>query len=396
MGLSWLTRERTLAGRREPALLDWLIALVLVVIGLLEIASGAFPGPVAVAAVFQVASTLPVAFRRLAPLPAITTSVLVSLPYVLAYGAGNSLAGAVTLLLLVYSVGRQLDGRRLLAGTAMGLLMIVELGIGGRLVTPEDWIYVLLIYGSALAFGVALRSQVERSITFAVAADRARREQQATAEAAVQEERARIARELHDVVAHNVGLIVLQAGGARSVLATDPERARAALQQVEETGRQTLAEMRHLVGILRVDQAATRQPLPCLERVPALVDEARAAGLTVDVEVKGRVVVLPAGLELAAYRLVQEALTNVRKHAPSSAVRVLLGYEPDRLHIKVDDDGGPSGASLEPEWTLTGPGHGLIGMRERVQLYEGRFEAGPLPGRGFRVEATLPLAVATP
>lgn len=395
MRLRWMTRERTLVGRRAPAVLDWLVALALVVIGFLEIASGAFPGPVAVAAAFQVASTLPVAFRRLAPLPAITVSVVVALPYVLAYGAGNSLAGAVTLLLLVYSVGRHLDGRGLLAGTAMGLLMIVELGIGGRLVTPEDWIYVLLIYGAALVFGVALRGQVERSIALAVAADRAQRELEATAQAAVQEERARIARELHDVVAHNVGLIVLQAGGARSVLATDPDRARTALQVVEETGRQTLAEMRHLVGILRVDDGAERKPLPRLERLPALIDEARGAGLAVDLEVKGPPVELPAGLELAAYRLIQEALTNVRKHAAMAQAHVRLCYEPDRLRIEVSDDGGPSGAARDGAPDASGLGHGLIGMRERVQLYDGRLDAGPLPGGGFRVEAILPLSLGS-
>ena len=390
--LRWATRERTVDGRRAPTVVDWLVTLALVVVGLLEIASGLFPGPNAVAGAFFVASTLPVAFRRLAPLQAITISVLVSVPYVLAYGAGNSLASAVTLLLLVYSVGRHLVGRRLLAGTAMGLLMIVELGIGGRLVVFEDWVYVLLIYGAALVFGAALRVQTERSIELAVAADRAQREQEATAQTAVNEERARIARELHDVVAHNVGLMVLQAGGARSVLGTDPERTRAALAQVEETGRQTLAEMRHLVGILRVDESATRHPLPRLERLPALVDEARAAGLTVDLEVEGRVVELPAGLELAAYRIIQEALTNVRKHAPAARAQVLLSYEPDRLRIMVADDGGSSGAVGDTTRTPSDPGHGLIGMRERVQLYDGRMQAGSLPGGGFRVEATLPLS----
>ena len=390
--LGWVTRNRMVGVRRAPSILDWLVTLALAVVAFLEIASGAFPGPVAVAAAFQVASILPVAFRRVAPLPAITISVVVSLPYVLAYGAGNSLAGAVTLLLLVYSVGRHLEGRGLLAGTAMGLLMIVELGIGGRLATPEDWIYVLLIAGGTLALGVALRIQEGRSISLAVAADRAQSEQEATAQAAVHEERARIARELHDVVAHNVGLIVLQAGGARSVLGTDPEQARTALRQVEETGRQTLTEMRHLVGILRVD--AEREPLPRLERLPALVDEARAAGLAVELEVEGAPVDLPAGLELAAYRLIQEALTNVRKHAPTSRAKVRLCYEPDRLRIEVSDDGGPSDAVRDSARNASGLGHGLIGMRERVQLYDGRMQAGPMPGGGFRVEAVLPLLVA--
>jgi len=382
-----------MAGRRAPAILDWLVTLALVAIALVEIAGGMFPGPIVVAAAFQVASTVPVAYRRIAPLPAITASVLISVPYVLAFGAGNSLAGAVTLLLLVWSVGRQLKGRALLAGTAMGLMMIVELGIGGRLVVLEDWVYVLLIYGSALGLGVALRVQTERSIALAVAADRALREQEATAQTAVQEERARIARELHDVVAHNVGLIVLQAGGARSVLATDPERARAALLHVEETGRQTLAEMRHLVGILRLDEDEERQPLPRLERLPALVDEARAAGLTVDLDVKGSPMELPAGLELAAYRLIQEALTNARKHAPASHVRVQLAYEPDRLRIDVTDDGGPSAAAAAPVRDASDPGHGLIGMRERVQVYGGRMQTGAMPGGGFQIQVTLPLSV---
>src|SRR5450759_393846 len=155
-----------------------------------------------------------------------------------------------------------------------------------------------------------------------------------------------------------------------------------------------LAEMRHLVGVLSVDESADRQPLPRLERLPTLVDETRAAGLAVALEVSGPVVGLPAGLELAIYRLIQEALTNVRKHAPSSRAEVRLWYEPDRVRIQVNDDGGPSGAVGETALKASGLGHGLIGMRERVQLYDGRMQAGPMPGGGFRVEAVLPLSVA--
>ncbi len=309
------------------------------------------------------------------------------------YGAGNSLSGAMAYLMFAYAVGRYADRRVLPVGIAMSLLMIVELWIGGRLVGLVDIGYLLAFYGAALGLGVALRGQVARSTVLAVTADRARSEQEATAQAAVHEERARIARELHDVVAHNVGLIVLQAGGARSVLDTDPERARAAMRQVEETGRQALTEMRRLVGILRVDEDAERQPLPRLERLPALIDEARAGGLTVDMKVEGTPVELPAGLELAAYRLIQEALTNVRKHAPASRACVRLGYEPDRLRIEVSDDGGPSGVAAAPARDVSGPGHGLIGMRERVQVYGGRMQAGPMPGRGFRIEVVLPLSL---
>jgi signal transduction histidine kinase len=393
--LRWLTRDRRVGARRAPSVLDWLLACALLVLALVEVASGAFPGPVAVTAVLQLVTIIPVAFRRLAPVAAITVAALVTLPYCVVYGAGNSLAGAVAYLMLAYAVGRYADRRVLPVGIAMGLLMIVELWIGGRIVGLEDTAYLLIFYGAALGLGVALRAQVRRSTVLAVTADRARAEQEATAQAAVHEERARIARELHDVVAHNVGLIVLQAGGARSVLATDPDRARTALQQVEETGRQTLAEMRHLVGILRVDEAGSRQPLPRLERLPSLVDEARAAGLTVDLAVEGTPVELPTGLELAAYRLIQEALTNVRKHAPTSHVQVRLGYEPDRLRIEVTDDGVPPGAVAELRPTASGPGHGLIGMRERVLLYDGRLQTGPTPAGGFRIEAILPLTLAS-
>ncbi len=379
--------------RRAPAPLDWLVAVGLVITALIETANGVFRGPVAVTVVFELAVIVPVAFRRVAPLRAITVSAAASVAYGIAYGAGNGSANAIAELLLIYSVGRHVDGRNLVAGAMVMLLIAAEQLAGvGLLLSPGDWAYILMVLGGALGLGVALRVQVQRSIALAVAADRAMRAQEVSAEAAVHEERARIARELHDVVADKVGLIVLQAGGARSVLDTDPDRARTALQQVEETGRQTLAEMRHLVGIMRADEVAERQPLPRLERLPVLVDEARAAGLTVDMEVTGRVVALPAGLELAAYRLVQEALTNVRKHAPSSVVRVLLGYEPDRLRIEVSDDGGPRGDGHDTDRTVLG--HGLVGMRERVRLYDGQLQAEPLPGGGFRVEATLPLAAA--
>jgi len=390
-----LTEERTVAGRRAPSVLDWLVALALVVIALIEVAGGMFAGPVGVAAAVQVAVILPVAFRRVAPLSAITFSAAVSAAFLLTYGvvdgAGGSVAAAGTQLLLVYSVGRHTEGRGLLAGAVVALLMRSEQGIDTP-TTADDLIINLILFGGTLGLGVAIRLQTERSIALAVEADRARRLAAATAQAAVHEERARIARELHDVVAHNVGLIVLQAGGARSVLATDPERARTALRQVEETGRQTLTEMRHLVGILREDEDEERQPLPRLERLPALVDEARAGGLTVELAVEGARVELPAGLELAAYRLIQEALTNVRKHAPASRVQVRLGYEPDRLRIEVSDDGGPAGAAAAPARDASDSGHGLIGMRERVQVYGGRMQTRSMPGGGFRVEAVLPLS----
>ncbi|MEO8462821.1 MAG: histidine kinase, partial [Chloroflexota bacterium] len=224
--LGWLTRDRTVGARRTPTVLDWLLAVALLALALVEVASGAFPGPVALAAVLQLVTIIPVAFRRLLPVAAITVAALVTLPYTVVYGAGNSLAGAAAFLMLAYAVGRYADRRVLPIGIAMGVLMIVELWIGGRLAGLADITYLLIFYGAALGLGVALRAQIRRSTVLEAVADRAEREKEAMAQAAVLEERARIARELHDVVAHNVGLIVLQAGGARSVLGADPDRAR--------------------------------------------------------------------------------------------------------------------------------------------------------------------------
>jgi signal transduction histidine kinase len=382
-------------GRPAPSVLDWLVALALVILAFIETANGVFPGPGAVTAAVLFAGLLPVAFRRMAPLRAIAISAAVFLPYIVAYGAVNNMSQLLGELLLIYSVGRHTEKRGLLLGAAIGLSLFVFEGLRGLLPSMGDWAYASILWGGALGLGVALRAQVQRSISLAVAADRAQREQGATAQTAVREERARIARELHDVVADKVGLIVLQAGGARIVLATDRERARTALEQIEETGRQTLAEMRHLVGILRVDEGADRKPLPRLEGLPSLVDETRAAGLSVELAVEGSVVRLPAGLELAAYRLVQEALTNVRKHAPTSRADVRLRYEPDHVRIQVSNDAGPSGAVGETVLKAPGLGHGLIGMRERVQLYDGRMHAGPMTGGGFRVEAVLPLSLGS-
>ena len=380
--------------RRLPSVLDWLVALALVIIAVVEAVGGALPGPVVVAAAVQVATTLPVAFRRVAPLRATAISAAFFLPYVVAYGSGNSVANGATMVLLMYSVGRHVAGRGLLAAAVLGLALLAEELAGAHLLLSlSDWAYLLIVFGGALGLGVALRIQTQRLISLAVAAERARAEQVAAARAAVHEERARIARELHDVVADRVGLIVLQAGGARSVLGTDPDRARSALQHVEETGRQMLAEMRHLVGVLSMEESADRQPLPHLERLPTLVDETRAAGLAVALEVSGPVVGLPAGLELAIYRFIQEALTNVRKHAPTSSAKVHLSYEPDRVRVLVSDDGGPPGAPRGAPGDPPGRGHGLIGMRERVHLYDGLMQAGPTTAGGFRVEAVLPLAV---
>jgi signal transduction histidine kinase len=224
---------------------------------------------------------------------------------------------------------------------------------------------------------------------YAALEDRAARleaERDAQAEIAAAAERARIARELHDVIAHHVSVMVVQADGAGYALRSDLATAETALKAISCTGRQALTEMRRLLGVLRTtgDQAQLA-PMPGLSELRELLDQARSAGLAVTYTLSGSPRELPEGAELAAYRVVQESLTNTRKHAGLAAsAAVTLRYEPDGLTVEVTDDGMADPADGEPA------GHGLAGMRERIEMYGGTVLAGPLPGGGFRVLARLP------
>jgi signal transduction histidine kinase len=207
---------------------------------------------------------------------------------------------------------------------------------------------------------------------------------------AVVEERSRIARELHDVVAHSMGLMVVQAGAARTVIDTDPQGAGAALKQIEETGRSGLAEMRRLLGMLEPDGSdAERLPQPGLDRLDELLESLRGTGLPIEIVVQGNPRDLLPGADLAAYRIVQEALTNTLKHAGAAHARVVLRYDHVDLQIEVADDGRGPPQSDAPL------GRGLIGMHERVALFGGSLETGARPGGGFLVRARIPLAEAT-
>jgi signal transduction histidine kinase len=211
------------------------------------------------------------------------------------------------------------------------------------------------------------------------------RDRELAARDAVAAERAAIARELHDVVAHHMSVMVVQAGAARAVGDFDPAAASDALRQIESSGRTGLAEMRRLLGILKAeDDGDGRTPQPGLADLGELLDAMRATGLAVEAVVEGSSRSLPPGVDLSAYRIVQEALTNALRHAGGASARVLVRYEPNALELEIADDGPgpPDGAPTR--------GHGLIGMRERAQLFGGAFEAGPRPGGGFLVRARLP------
>jgi signal transduction histidine kinase len=243
-----------------------------------------------------------------------------------------------------------------------------------------------LAFFSGLAWLIALvlSSRARRVTAAEDRAERLQREREDSTRVAVAEERARIARELHDVVAHSVSVMTVQAGAARLLLSTDPRRASEPLLAVEETGRQALAEMRRLLGILRQDGAGpVLEPQPGLADLPALAATVREAGLPVTLTVAGDARPLPAGVELAAYRITQEALTNTLKHAGSARADVTVRYEQDAVVLEICDDGRATGGA--------GPGHGIVGMKERAALYGGSAQAGPAPGGGYSVRARLPV-----
>lgn len=214
---------------------------------------------------------------------------------------------------------------------------------------------------------------------------REREERAAAEKRRADEERLRIARELHDVLAHSISVINVQAGVGLALLDTDPEQARSALTTIKAASKEALGEVRQVLDTLRTPGDAPRAPAPGLDRLPELVEQAASTGLRVEVETEGERAALPPGTDLAAFRIVQEALTNVVRHSGSRTARVRITYAPGRLGLRIDDKGPATGSDAG------GSGRGLVGMRERAAALGGTIEAGPRPDGGFRVRADLPL-----
>jgi signal transduction histidine kinase len=283
-------------------------------------------------------------------------------------------------LLGAYTVAAHTTGWRtaVAAGLTVGAALVVwiadgDLSLGGIL-------FFGFLFGTPWAAGRAIRrrrlreSQLER--------------EKAEAEAAIAEERTRIARELHDVVTHAISVIVLQARGGRRLLATEPAEARQALDAIERTASQALQEMRRLLGLLREsDERLALAPQPTLSRLDDLVAQVREAGLPVELAIEGEPAELPPGVDLSAYRIVQEALTNALKHAGPATARVTVHYGDGELDLEVSDDGTGTGNG-------GGAGQGLTGIRERVAVFGGDVEAGALPEGGYAVRARLPYSSA--
>jgi signal transduction histidine kinase len=260
--------------------------------------------------------------------------------------------------------------------------ILAHLGVARQ----NDPSQTVLIYLAATAF-VWVRGDAVRSGLI-----RAAREKEARALQAVTDERARIARELHDVVAHALGVIVVQAGGAGSVPGLTEADAKTVLANIERTGRQAFTEMRRLVGVLRADDhQVALAPQPAIAEIPALVADLASSGLEVAMEVGGEPRPAPPGVELAAYRIVQEALTNCLKHAAPTRARVTLAWSAQALSIAVEDEGPSAGAGPRANQGPGSGGNGVTGMRERALLFGGDFDAGPRRSGGYRVAARLPL-----
>lgn len=367
------------ARRLDARVVDAALAVALLagtIPQLLFLPSNGVPEPAVARAVFGALVVLPVAFRRRSPIVCVCVQSACSL----LVAAPPTYAGAVALFIGYYSIGAY--SRYRLAGLLVPVGMAVLLAAIG---IPNGWnailpAWMLTLFGGAGVWlaGNAVRDLEERT-------HRLERERELSAQVAVATERARIARELHDVVAHSVSVMVVQAGAARTLIERRPESATEALRLVEEQGRGALEELRRLLGLLsEAEGDAALAPAPGLDALPALAERVTAAGLPVELYVKGRRPLTP-GLDVTAYRIVQEALTNALKYAHGGRAEVQIAMDAATLRIQVTNSAG------HPVLGAPGAGLGLLGMRERVALFGGELEAGAMTGGGFKVAARFPL-----
>lgn len=360
--------------------------------------------PDAYGALLLVAACAPIAVRRRWPLAALAAGLAPqTLLNALGYGSGlSSLSGMV----LLFSVASYRGLAVALVALVMSLVTYATGVIAGpvRAAGWNEYVVVAVVLVAVWGAGRSLRLRRAYLEELKDRAARLERAHAADTRAAKAEERSRIARELHDVVAHHVSVMTVQAAAARRVLASDPDLAHEALSAIEHTGRLAMSEMRNIVGVLRTDTRADARaelgPQPGVRDLPALVEQMQEAGLPTRLQVEGRAQPLPAGVDLAAYRLIQEGLTNSLRHAGAGAKAVVtVRHDPHELDVRVEDDGrGAAGVPADVRAVVADagagelpPGHGLVGIRERVALYGGILSIGPLPGGGFEVRARFPL-----
>jgi signal transduction histidine kinase len=332
--------------------------------------------------------TLPLAYRRSRPLAALftVTGAILLGAFLTHHGNGVPVSAFLAVVLAFYSVGAHCEDRRGLlgGGAALAALLSYDLVHGGLGQADGSRPGAALIFAGAWLVGREVRRRRNELMLLRERARMLEREREEQARTAVAEERGRIARELHDVVAHSVSVMVVQAQAGPRLLG-EPEQARGAFRSIETSGREALVELRRLLGVLRTgDEQLAIGPQPGLGSLDSLLEQVREAGLPVALQIEGDPLQLPPGIDLSAYRIVQEALTNTLKHAGQAHAQVTIRYGTSLLELEIRDNGSGAPASVN------GSGHGLIGMRERVALYGGDLEAGPRDG-GYAVQARLPL-----
>ena len=337
--------------------------------------AGTWPQPYIASAALVAFSALCLAWRRRRPLLAYAGTM--GALTVIAVGLGHTEAGSGIIIGFIATYTVAAYGDNLAYAIAVALIFAVSNSVGQA---PEEavWDAAFNVVALALPFvaGLTVRALRRRTATLET-------EQTVAAANAAEEERRRIARELHDIISHGLGLVVLQAGVADQVLDRDPDRARQALAQIRQTGQEAIGELSTLVGLIREDGPTSADPQPTLADIERLVESTRAAGLEVQLHTQGPTRPLPAAVELNAYRVVQEGLTNALKHAGHAKVNVVLHYQPSNLEIEIVDDGRAAQRG-------SGGRHGLPGLRERVAVFGGRFEAGSQPDGGWRIRASFP------
>ena len=339
--------------------------------------------------VLALLQTVPLVWRRVAPVLVLAVcSVAMFLFFSLGYLPSFASFG---FLLALYSVAAHRERKISIPAALWSAFVVLMILFSSREPLELDAIFAEgLVVGAVWFIGDGLRTKRSQVSTLEDRATRFEREREEAAEQAVAEERRVIARELHDMVAHNVSVIVAQSAAAQRVLDGNPEEGRFALRSIEDAGREALVEMRRLLGLLRTDhdRPDVRHPQQGLDDIETLLAQVREAGVHVSLTVEGTPQPLPAGLDLSAFRIVQEALTNVLKHASAASAAVGIRYERSSLHLTISDDGsGPRDEDPDPLRAR----YGHLGMRERVGLFGGRLRVGPRPGAGYEVVVALPL-----
>jgi len=324
---------------------------------------------------------VPYYFRRHAPLAVL----LISEVCLVALALGDYRTGLMPAVVLVgmYTVAAWCDVRDRAIGAGAVVIGLTIISVAS---IPGGWgvASYFASFAAAYLFGSTMRNRRLYTEQLEARAGALERERNEETRRALVEERLRIAQDLHDVVAHSMGVIAVQAGVGAHVIDSEPGEAKKALEAISQTSRSTLLEIRRMLGVLREDQGASYVPAPGLADLDRLVRDVASTGLHAEVRIEGTTTQLPPGVDFTAYRIVQEALTNVLKHAGRATATVIIGYEGTALRLEIVDDGCGVNGRAAPG------GHGIVGMRERVGVYGGSFEAGPRTGGGFRVAARLP------